>query len=93
MPPPEARIADISAGLAAVGLTPQLKEYGDRTSIEARLPDSFPAGAWSAVLALLESADWFGLVNSRVRGLSLWAVISKSDPAATYAAEGPHVQP
>lgn len=82
MPPREARIADISARLTAVGLAPELKEYADRTSVEARVPNDFPAEAWPAVLAVLESADRFGFADSAARGRSLWAVIRKSAPGA-----------
>jgi hypothetical protein len=65
----------------------------DRTSIEARLPDTFPDESWPEVLTLLETADWFGLAGSTTRGRSLWAAIRKSAPAATAAADAPHKQP
>lgn len=93
MPAPEARIADISTGLAALGLTPELKARRDQTTVEARVPESFPAESWPAVLALLETADAFGLNDSAARGRSLWAVIRRSAPSAGEAAEGPPVQP
>ncbi|MFC4034055.1 hypothetical protein ACFO3J_21625 [Streptomyces polygonati] len=93
MPLRDARIADISARLTAVGLAPELKEYANRTSIEARVPDSFPAESWPEVLAVLETADGFGLADSAARGRSLWATIRKSAPAATPAAWTPHDQP
>jgi hypothetical protein len=80
VPPPEARIADISARLAALGLAPELKEHRDHTSIEARVPSTFPADAWPEVLALLETADSFGLADSAAHGRELWAVIRKSVP-------------
>ncbi len=93
MPRPEARIADISARLTALGLAPELKEHRDRTSIKARVTAGFPADAWAEVLAVLETADSFGLTDSATRGRELWAVIRKSAPEAEEAAEGPHVQP
>lgn len=78
MPPPEARIATITARLAAVGLRPQRKDHADRTVIEAAVPPSFPDAAWPDVLAALESADAFGLIDSAARGRSLWAAVHTS---------------
>ena len=93
MPSPEARIADIFARLVAVGLAPELKEHRDHTSIEARVPSAFPAEGWPEVMALLETADEFGLADGAARGRELWAVIRKGAPVATDAADGTHVQP
>ncbi|WP_329133949.1 hypothetical protein OG552_17435 [Streptomyces sp. NBC_01476] len=92
MPPRDARIADIAARFAAAGLVPQVKEYADRTSIEARVPEPFPEETWPALLALLETADSFGLVTT-TRGRSVWAAVRKDAPAPADAAETPQDQP
>ncbi|WP_405583923.1 hypothetical protein [Streptomyces sp. NBC_01190] len=75
MSPRDARIAALSARLAATGLVPELKEYADRTSIEAEVPTPFPDASWPAVLAVLEAADTFGFADNSTRGRSLWAVV------------------
>lgn len=93
MPPPEARITEITSRLAAAGLSPQREEYADRATIHAAIPPAFPDAAWPEVLAALEAADEFGLNDSADRGRSLWAVITKSAPAATDAAGRAHPQP
>ncbi|MFF7155713.1 hypothetical protein [Streptomyces sp. NPDC008139] len=85
MPEPEARTEDIRAGLAAVGLNPAVKEYRDHTRIEAALPAAFPTEAWGEVLALLATADWFGLADSGARGRSLWAAVTKNTPTSPDA--------
>jgi hypothetical protein len=78
VPPREARIAHITARLAAAGLRPVRKEHDDHTSIEAPVPASFPDSAWPGVLAVLETADWFGLADNTARGRVLWAAIRRS---------------
>lgn len=88
MPPPEARIADICARLAAVGLTPERTDHGDRTRIEARVPSDFPAGSWPELLAVLETADRFGFADSTSRGRQLWAVVRTDPPEASHASGG-----
>lgn len=88
MPPPEARIADICARLAAVGLTPERTDEGDCAQIEARVPSDFPAGSWRELLAVLETADRFGLADSTSRGRQLWAVVRTDPDAAGHAATG-----
>jgi hypothetical protein len=93
VPPSEARITEITSRLAAVGLSPQRKEYADRTTIEAAIPPGLPDTVWPEVLAVLEAADEFGLNDSATYGRSLWAVITKSAPAATDAAGRAHPQP
>lgn len=79
MPRPEARIADICARLAAVGLTPERTDRGGRARIEAPVPPDFPAGRWPELLAVLETADRFGFADSTSRGRHLWAVV-RTDP-------------
>jgi hypothetical protein len=78
VPPPEARIADIRAGLAATGLTPLRKDEVDEVRIEADVPPDFPPEAWRAVLAVLESADRFGLSDGTARGRTVWALVRRS---------------
>lgn len=88
MPPPEARIADICARLFAVGLTPERTDNGDCTRIEARVPSAFPAGSWPELLAVLETADRFGLADSTSRGRQLWAAVRTDPGPARPAASG-----
>jgi hypothetical protein len=88
VPEPEARTEGIRAGLAAVGLTPVIKQYQDHTRIEAAMPSTFPADAWGELLALLAEADWFGFADSGVRGRSLWAAVRKHPPALPSDGEG-----
>ncbi|SDM99831.1 hypothetical protein SAMN05216259_102264 [Actinacidiphila guanduensis] len=78
MPPPEARIADIRAGLAAAGLRPVRKDGAEEVRIEADVPPDFPPEAWLAVLAALESADRFGLSDGTARGRTVWALVRRS---------------
>jgi hypothetical protein len=98
VPPPEARIADITARLAAAGLRPERKQHDGHTTVEAIVPASFPDESWPGVLAALESADWFGLTDNTARGRVLWAAIRTSGPSGPASAGGaagepPPVQP
>lgn len=83
MPPPDPCLAHIAASLAALGLVPKIKEYADRTAVEALVPGSFPAGSWPQVLALLQTADSFGFAESASRGRTLWAAVHKDTPAGS----------
>lgn len=91
MPPPDARIAEITARLAAAGLKPRRTEHSGHTTVEAAVPPSFPDESWPEVLAVLETADRFGL-NSATHGRTLWAVI-RSVPDPRQAPDGPPPQP
>ncbi|MEC3995569.1 hypothetical protein VSR01_19365 [Actinacidiphila sp. DG2A-62] len=98
MPPPEARIADITTRLAAAGLRPQRKQHPRHVTVEAIVPASFPDESWPGVLAALESADWFGLTDNSARGRVLWAAIRTSGPTGPATAgdapgEPPRIQP
>lgn len=88
MPPLEARIADIFARLAAVGLTPVRTDEDDRTQIDACVPSDFPSGSWPELLAVLETADRFGLADSTSRGRLLWAVVWTHPPETSHASSG-----
>lgn len=98
MPVPEARIVEITARLSALGLRPERKDHVHHTTIQAALPASFPDAAWPDVLAVLESADFFGLADSTARGRFLWAAVRHSpraaaDATSADAAPGPPAQP
>ena len=91
MLPPDARIARIAERLAAVGLTPERKEYADRTVVKARVPNAFPDTAWPEVLAVLETADAFGFTEGTARGRSLWAAVRKGPPESADGAGPPEL--
>jgi hypothetical protein len=75
--PRDTRIADLLARLAAAGLAPERKEYGDRTHVEADVPDDFPPANWPDVLNALAAADAYGSADS-ARGRTLWAAIRRT---------------
>lgn len=73
------------AGLAALGLDPQVTDHREHTNVETEVSDSTVAESWKTVLALLESADRFGLVSSAGRSLIVWAAVRKEAPATDDA--------
>ncbi|MFH8386895.1 hypothetical protein ACH4E7_39280 [Kitasatospora sp. NPDC018058] len=81
----QARADGITAGLLALGLDPQMKDHGNHACIETEVPDSTTAESWGVLLALLETADQFGLVSSASRGLIAWAAVRMDAPATDDA--------
>lgn len=81
----QARVDDIAAGLAALGFDPYVQDHRGHACLETEVPDSTTAESWGALLALLETADQFGLVNSASRGLIVWAAVRKDAPATDDA--------
>ncbi len=80
MPSPDVRIDAITRGLAAAGLHPRVKDHGDHVCVEARIPASTSGEVWRRVLAVLETADFFGLVSSARQGRIAWATVNKGEP-------------
>lgn len=87
MPSPEARADSLAARFDAAGLAPRTHDHPRHLSIEADVPDSVTSELWQEVLSLLESADWFGLMDSSARGRTVWAAIRKDSPATCAAGE------
>ncbi|MFI1430405.1 hypothetical protein [Streptomyces lydicus] len=81
MPASEARAEDIAARWSAVGLTPRVEQHAQLTSIEAEVPESFPAESWRDVLEAVVEADRFGLLANNLNGRTLWAVVRTTAPA------------
>jgi hypothetical protein len=54
------------------------KDGAEEVRIEADVPPDFPPEAWRAVLAVLESADRFGLSDGSARGRTVWALVRRS---------------
>ena len=79
MPAPDVRIDAIGRGLAAAGLNPRVKEHGDHVCVEARIPATASAEVWRRVLAVLETADFFGLISSARQGRIAWAAVRKGE--------------
>ncbi|MFI0940941.1 hypothetical protein [Streptomyces sp. NPDC021020] len=77
MPPRDARTADLIARLVAAGLAPDVKEYADRTRVEAHLSGPLSEEAWPDVFAALEDADEFGSSDGGT-GRRIWAVIRRT---------------
>ncbi|MFD0340398.1 hypothetical protein ACFVH0_17240 [Streptomyces sp. NPDC127117] len=81
MPASELSAEDIAARLSAAGLTTRAIQHAHHTSIEAEVPDDFPADSWREVLDAVAKADRFGLLASNVDGRVLWAAVRKAVPA------------
>ncbi|MDH6119320.1 hypothetical protein ABH930_000562 [Kitasatospora sp. GAS204A] len=81
----QARVDDIAAGLSALGLDAHVHDHGSHVCLETEVPDSTTAESWGALLALLETADQFGLVKSASRGLIVWAAVRMDAPATDDA--------
>ncbi|WP_406381471.1 hypothetical protein [Streptomyces sp. NBC_01618] len=81
MPASELSAEDIAARLSAAGLTTRVEQHAQHTSIEAEMPDTFPAESWREVLEVVTEADRFGLIASNANGRTLWAAIHKAAPA------------
>ncbi len=80
------RAGAIAAGISAIGLRPQVSDRGDYVQIETKVPPSASADVWQPLLALLETADTFGLVSSARRGLVATALVRKGVPAPRHGA-------
>ncbi|MFK4209519.1 hypothetical protein [Streptomyces sp. NPDC030920] len=91
MPASELSAEDIAARLSAAGLTTRVEQHAQHTSIEAEVPDTFPAESWREVLEVVAGADRFGLLASNVNGRTLWAAVHKAAPA-TGDVRGPDHQ-
>ncbi|MDT9693346.1 hypothetical protein Q5762_34480 [Streptomyces sp. P9(2023)] len=81
MPASAASAEGIAARLSALGLTTRLEQHARHTSIEAEVPESFPAESWREVLEVVAEADRFGLLASSLNGRTLWAAVRKAVPA------------
>ncbi|MFD7905566.1 hypothetical protein ACFV4G_25385 [Kitasatospora sp. NPDC059747] len=62
-----------------------MKDHGNHACIEMEVPDSAMVESWGGLLALLETADQFGLVSSASRGLIAWAAVRMDAPATDDA--------
>ncbi|MCX4824387.1 hypothetical protein OG883_31940 [Streptomyces sp. NBC_01142] len=60
----------------------------DSTCIEMEVPDPISAESWRELLTVLETADWFGLVDSSEGGRTVWAAVSREAPEAADAVRG-----
>ncbi|GAA2774273.1 hypothetical protein GCM10010440_76250 [Kitasatospora cinereorecta] len=89
MLPPEAPSHRIATGLSALGLEPHVKDHDDHLCIETDVSGSTSVESWGAVVALLESADTYGLVTTADSSRIAWAAILK-DAASNSSATGLH---
>lgn len=80
---PQARADRLVEDLSTAGFTPQLTDHKDHLGIEMTVPQDTSDRSWEELLRLLEQADWFGLVDSRDRGRTAWAAISKENAPET----------
>lgn len=78
----------MAARLSAAGFTPSVTHHHDYTYVESEVPDSTSAKSWRELLAVLETAEWFGLVDSSVSGRTVWAAVSNEAPATADAVRG-----
>jgi len=70
-----------SASTPSPGVLPQPgSTHGDHVCVEARIPASTSGEVWRRVLAVLETADFFGLVSSARQGRIAWATVNKGEP-------------
>ncbi|WP_411114618.1 hypothetical protein [Streptomyces sp. 029-5] len=74
--------------LSAAGFTSRVTDYEDHTRIEVEVTDSVSAVPWQELLAVLESADWFGLDVSSAGGRLAWAAIRRNAPATGDTVRG-----
>jgi hypothetical protein len=95
VPSPEARVDKLAASLSAAGFSPHVKDHKNCACIEIDMavPDSLSAESWRELLALLDTADWFGLTDSTTSGRTVWAAISKEARATAGAVRGHGSQP
>jgi hypothetical protein len=78
----------MAARLSDMGLTPVVTHHDVFTCIEAHVPQSISPELWRELLAVLATADCFGLVDNSEYGRSVWAGVNKKTPAAVHAARG-----
>lgn len=87
MPLPASRAEVIAARLSAAGFEPRVKHFPRFLRVEIDPPSSASAATWRDLLAVLETADRFGL-KSNARGCTAWALIDKSAHDTTGASDG-----
>lgn len=93
MSSPEARVNNIAARLAAIGLTPRVTDHDTHTSIETEVPDQVPTDSWREFLAALAAADWWGISIGSRSGRLAWAAVNKEPPGTADAVRGHGHQP
>ncbi|MEU7291749.1 hypothetical protein AB0A76_00870 [Streptomyces exfoliatus] len=90
---PEERVDRMAARLSALGLTPITTHHDECTRIKVYAPQTVSPELWRELMAVLATADCFGLDDSSVDGRSVWAGVSWKTPAAVHAARGHGHQP
>ncbi|MDH2388175.1 hypothetical protein QCN29_05095 [Streptomyces sp. HNM0663] len=93
MPSSAERVERIAARFSGAGLVPRMTEHSNHTCIEAEVPSPVSADSWRDLLSVLDSADWFGLVDSSHSGRTVWAAVSKEAPGTVHAAQDSCHQP
>ncbi len=83
----------MTARLAVLGISPTVTRGEGCCRVEAYVPRSLSPERWQELLAVLATADAFGLVDSSEDGLSVWAGVNDKTPAAVPAARGHGRQP
>ncbi|MEU5424323.1 hypothetical protein AB0H73_01755 [Streptomyces olivoreticuli] len=92
MPARKVRADHMAARLSAAGFTPRVTHRTDQTRIETEVPDAVSADSWRDLLAVLETADSFGLVVGD-SGRTAWAAVSEETPATASTVRGHGHQP
>jgi len=88
VPSPQARADHLAERFVAAGFTPRVTDQSGYLCVETEVSDAISAASWQELLALLEAADWFGLVDSAERGRTAWAAVSKETPATLHHVRG-----
>lgn len=83
MPTRNARTEHMAARLSAAGFTPRVTYRNDHAHIETEVPNPVSTESWRELLAVMETADWFGLVVKE-SGSTAWAAINRETPATEH---------
>lgn len=87
MPARNARAERMAARLSAAGFTSRVTHRNDRICIEVEVQESVTAESWRELLAVLDTADRFGLVVDE-SGCTAWADIDEETPATDATVRG-----
>ncbi|MEV6680852.1 hypothetical protein AB0N09_28895 [Streptomyces erythrochromogenes] len=68
----------MAARLSALGLTPVTTHHDGYAGIDVYVPRTISREQWQELLAVLTTADHFGLVDSSEDGRSAWAGVNKN---------------
>lgn len=88
MPSAQTRADGLAERISAAGFTPRVIDQGKHVCIETEVPEMVSATSWQDLLAVLQDADWFGLVDSTQRGRTAWAAVTENAPATHQDVRG-----